>query len=429
MTSIRSRLANAFFFWSLMWSVGVTLAVGLAAQRELDELLDETLQSTAAVLGQALASSASAAATGPAVMPMHGDAQFAWQVVAADGQVLRRSGNAPAVALLRAATAGFSKTGEWRVHGSALPSADGNDGRMLYVAHPIAERREAELEVILSAALAALSIGLLGHLWLRARVRQELLPLEHLSQRLARYDPLDPEQALGSAERAELVPVHTAIDQLGLRLAQRVALERRVAAHAAHALRTPLAGMDAQLAVALRESTPDAQPRLQRVRDASVRLQHVVRSLLDLFRIGAEVRRQPVNVRALLAHLPVPNLEVVVDERVQVEADPDLLAAALLNLLDNAQRHGARRATVSAPAPGRLLLRDDGPGADLHRLTLLRAALATQSYEGQTGLGLMLADLVARAHGGHLALPDTPSGFAAELVLSPNGSAVPTGGV
>lgn len=419
--SIRGRLATALLFWSLMWSVGVTLAVGVSAQHEVDELLDETLQSTAIVLGRALASSTSAVAAGPAVMPTHGDGQFAWQLVAADGQVLRRSDNAPDIALLRAATAGFSQNEDWRIHGSALPSVDGSNGRMLYVAHQLAERREAQLEVIVSAALSALAIGLLGHLWLRARVRQELQPLENLSARLDHYDPLDARQALGAAERAELVPVHHAIDQLGLRLAQRVTQERRVAAHAAHALRTPLAGMDAQLAVALRESTPEAQPRLQRVREASVRLQRVVRSLLDLFRIGGEVSRQRVDVKALLAHLPVPQLEVVVDDRAHVDADPDLLAAALLNLLDNAQRYGARRATLSVPAPGRLLLRDDGPGAAPPRLALLRAALETQSYEGQTGLGLMLADLVARAHGGVLRLPDAPDaggGFSAELVLA-----------
>jgi signal transduction histidine kinase len=421
MTSIRGRLANALLFWSLMWSIGVTLAVGLSAQHEVDELLDETLQSTATVLGPALASSADAAAAGPAVMATHGEAQFAWQLVAGDGRVLRRSENAPGLPLQRVATAGFSQTADWRVHGSAVPGANGASlaqGQMLYVAHELAERHEARLEVIVSAGLAALSIGLLGHLWLRARVRQELLPLEHLSQRLTQYDPLDPAQALGAAERAELVPVHAALRQLGDRLAERVAQERRVAAHAAHALRTPLAGMDAQLAVALRESTAEAQPRLQRVREASVRLQRVVRSLLDLFRLGAELRRQRVNVKALLAHLPVPDLDVVVDEQLHLDADPDLLAAALLNLLDNAQQHGAHRVSVSMPAAGRLLVRDDGPGVPLHRLALLRAALATQNYEGQTGLGLMLADLVARAHGGHLALPDTPSGFAAELVLA-----------
>ena len=420
--SIRGRLANALLFWSLMWSVGVTLAVGLSAQHEVDELLDETLQSTAAVLGQALATSAGAAASAPAVMATHGEARFAWQLVAADGQVLRRSDNAPTLPLQRAATAGFIDTADWRIHGSALPSADGGNGRMLYVAHQIAERHETRLEVVFSAALAALSMGLLGHLWLRARVRQELAPLETLSERLAHVNPLDPAQTLGSAERAELVPVHNAIDQLGLRLAQRVAQERRVAAHAAHALRTPLAGMDAQLAVALRESTPEARPRLQRVREASVRLQRVVRSLLDLFRLGAEVQRRRVDLKALIAHLPVAGLEVVVDEQLHVDADPDLLAAALMNLLDNSQRHGARRATLTVPAPGRLLLRDDGRGAELSRLALLRAALETQNYEGQTGLGLMLADLVARAHGGHVRLPEVVEGgpgFAVELVLSP----------
>jgi signal transduction histidine kinase len=415
--SIRSRLANSLLIWSLLWSLGVAVAVGLASQHEVDELLDETLQSTAAVLGRALAWPDSAG-DAPAVMPVSGEGEFAWQLVGADGAVLRRSANAPLLALQRAPTAGFSNTADWRVHGSA----QGSDGRMLYLAHTVQERHETQIEVILSAVLAALSIGLLGHLWLRARVRQELLPLDRLSERLGRYDPLDPTQALGEAERRELVPVHKAIGQLGHRLAQRVANERMVAAHAAHALRTPLAGMDAQLAVALRESAPEAQPRLQRVRDASVRLQRVVRSLLSLFRIGAEVRRQRVNIKALLAHLPLPDLALVVDEQLHVDADPDLLAAALLNLLDNAQQHGAQRATLTVPAPGHLLLRDDGHGAELPRLTLLRAALATQNYEGQTGLGLMLADLVARAHGGYLKLPDAAdggAGFSAELVLSP----------
>jgi signal transduction histidine kinase len=428
--SIRGRLANALLFWSLMWSIGVTLAVGLSAQHEVDELLDETLQSTVAVLAQALSLTTATAA--PSVMPTQGDAQFAWQLLAGNGDVLRRSDNAPASPLQRVATAGFSQTAEWRVYGSALPSAHGADsaqGQMLYVAHQLAERNEARLEVIVSGALAALSIGLLGHLWLRARVRQELLPLEQLSRRLEHHDPLDPVQALGAAERAELAPMHDAIGQLGRRLAERVAQERRVAAHAAHALRTALAGMDAQLAVALRESTPEAQPRLQRVREASVRLQRVVRSLLDLFRLGGEVQRQRVNVKALLAHLPVPDLDIAVDEQLHVDADPDLLAAALLNLLDNAQRHGAHRVSVGMPAPGRLSVRNDGPGAEPHRLALLRAALATQTYEGQTGLGLMLADLVARAHGGYLALPDTASGFAAELVLTADGAAVPTSGI
>ena len=414
--SIRVRLANALLLWALLWGLGVALAVGYAAHVEVDELLDESLQSTAAMLANALRivypEGGPASATAP--MPSSEDAEFAWQLVAANGAIVQRSANAPESPMRTVATAGLSEVGDWRVFGTAM----GSDGRMLYVAHTVRERGEARAGVAMNAVLAALSIGLLGHWWLRARVRQELRPLERLSVYLQSHDPLDSTQALGAAERAELAPVHAAIDQLGQRLARRVQHERAFSAHAAHALRTPLAGMDAQIAVALRESTPAVQQRLQRVRDASTRLQRVVKSLLDLFRVGGEVHRSAVDLKLLLAHLPVEGLEVTVDAGAPLHADADLLAAALSNLLDNAKRHGARSVLVSQPAPATVRVQDDGPGATPERLATLRDAIRTQDYDGHTGLGLMLADLVARSHGGVLRLPEVAQGFVIELVLA-----------
>ncbi|MES2959698.1 MAG: HAMP domain-containing sensor histidine kinase [Pseudomonadota bacterium] len=415
--SIRTRLANALLLWAVLWGLGVAVAVGFAAQREVDELLDESLQATAALLASAL--TVAYGDTGPrtdaAPLPSGDEGEFAWQLVAAGGAVMQRSANAPAVALHAAATAGFSATSEWRVFGAAM----GHEGRMLYVAHTMGERVESRAEAALSAALAALSIGLLAHWWLRARVRHELRPLERLTDRLVKHDPLGKSQALGAAERAELAPVHAAIDDLGQRLARRVAHERAFSAHAAHALRTPLAGMEAQLAVAMRESTPAVQQRLQRVREASGRLQRVVQALLDLFRVGAEVQRGPVDLKALLAHLPVEGLAVHLQGDAALSADPDLLAAALSNLLDNAKRYGAGRVEVSVPLPGVLRVADDGRGVTPERLRLLRNAIHAQDYDGHTGLGLMLADLIARSHGGSLRLPDTADGFVVELVLGP----------
>jgi len=410
--SIGGRLSTALLWWALVWGVVVSLAVGYAAQHEVDELLDETLQATAMVLARALELSANGSVDS-APLPSSDEGEFAWQLVNGGDKVLRRSANAPPQPLQRVHTAGLSDVSGWRVFGVAT----GAEGRMLYVAHTHAERFEAQAEVVQSAVLAALSIGLLGHAWLRLRVRRELEPLEGLSERLARHDPLAARGGLGPAERAELAPMHRAIDELGDRLARRVAHERAFASHAAHALRTPLAGMEAQLAVAQREVPPAVQPRLQRVRDASGRLQRVVRSLLDLFRVGAEVRRSDVDLKALLAHLPVEGLEVHA-EPATLHADPDLLAAALANLLDNAQRYGAKRVEVTLPSPGTLCLHDDGRGATPERLADLRAALAAQDYEDHTGLGLMLADLVARAHGGSLTLPESVQGFTVELRLA-----------
>lgn len=254
-------------------------------------------------------------------------------------------------------------------------------------------------------------------------MRHDLQPLQDLSQRLAGHDPLRPGASLGVAGYQELQPVHAAIDALAARLVQRMAHERAFTAHAAHALRTPLAGIDAQLAVALREAPPALQPRLQRVRDASNRLQRVVAALLAIFRSGTEVQRQPIDLAALPARLPVSGLALRVLPGVlpgmQLSGDAGLLTAALLNLLDNAARHGARTVTLSAPAPGVLQVHDDGIGVTPERLAALRQALDAQDYEGRMGLGLMLADLVARAHGGALSLPDAGPGFTALLRLRP----------
>jgi signal transduction histidine kinase len=413
--SIRARVANALLLWAVVWGAGVSLAVGYAAQGEVEELLDQSLQATEGVLASALRVAYRDA--GPESMavplPASTEGDFAWQLVSASGAVLQRSANAPAKAFNAVATAGFSSLADWRVFGAAT----GRDGHMLYVAHTLRERVEVQTGVVLSAAFSALSIGLLGHLWLRARVRDELRPLLRLSDKLERHDPLDRAHVLGPAERAELVPVHTAIDQLGQRLARRVAHERAFASHAAHALRTPLAGMEAQLAVALRESTPVVQQRLQQVREASGRLQRVVQALLDLFRVGSDVQRSAIDLKALLAHLPVSGLEVSVQADGGLLADPDLLAAALSNLLDNAKRYGARHVRVSEPAPGTVRVHDDGPGTTPEHLQALREALSTQDYDGHTGLGLMLSDLVARSHGGALSLPAVAQGFAVDLAL------------
>jgi signal transduction histidine kinase len=130
-----------------------------------------------------------------------------------------------------------------------------------------------------------------------------------------------------------------------------------------------------------------------------------------------------VDLSAMLSRLPLEGLAVQVDPAITVDADPDLLAAAVLNLLDNSLRHGAHRAVVSQPQPGTLRLHDDGPGVTAERRAALQAALAGQAYSGNTGLGLMLADLIARSHGGRLTLAPVANGFAVDLTMEPG---VPT---
>jgi signal transduction histidine kinase len=290
---------------------------------------------------------------------------------------------------------------------------------MLFVAQTRTERAEAQFEVALSSVLAALAVGILAYFWLSALLRHEWAPVQRLSDRLAEHEPLAAGATLGAAERAELQTVHRAVDLLGQRLAQRIAHERAFTAHAAHALRTPLAGIDAQLAMSLRESPAELQPRLQRTREAAGRLQRVLVALLTLFRSDGEPMRETIDLPELLRQSPVERLHLELQDTQPLNADPDLLAAVLANLLDNAQRYGASRVIVSTPRPNILRLDDDGPGVAPERRQALNAALDAQAYDGVPGLGLTLADLVARAHGGRLQLPapQRDAGFAVELSL------------
>jgi signal transduction histidine kinase len=115
-----------------------------------------------------------------------------------------------------------------------------------------------------------------------------------------------------------------------------------------------------------------------------------------------------------------------------VKGDPDLLAQAIGNLLDNAIKYSPAGSKVSlglTRLPERMLrleVRDRGPGIPQGE----REVVTRQFYRGSqsdvpgTGLGLSLVLAVAHLHGGRLELSDNDAGLVAALILPlPNGVA------
>lgn len=432
--SLRAELSRSLWLISAAWLLTVLLSVVLVLRHEAEELMDEALRESAELIFGVLAQRASALAEEgqdelqgqvlPA--PPHKE-HLVWQLLDTHtGRLLLRSHSAPPVALLAPARRGLANApGGWRLYALPLP-----DGRAtLLVAQTRAERLESRYGAIAALLAAAFGISAFWALLLSRRLRATLQPLAALGGQIQGYDPMRAETALPPATRAELLPVRSAIHELGERLALRVRHEQAFAAHAAHALRTPLAGMDAQLALAQREVGEGAQPRILRARAAVERLKRVVSSLLLMFRSGLELDLQDLS-RAELAdlalRLPLDQLELKVEglstdavqaagheRRVWVRADPNLLSAALANLLDNSLRHGAHQATLSLEAlngEACICLRDDGPGVSAERRAELQASLERPGDDSAVGLGLRLAHLVAQAHGGHLSLDDPAAG-------------------
>ena len=92
-----------------------------------------------------------------------------------------------------------------------------------------------------------------------------------------------------------------------------------------------------------------------------------------------------------------------------VLADPDRVAQALDNLLDNALRHGGPRVCVEAElcaAGVRVTVRDSGGGAR-----------RTRSRDARHGHGLAIVSRIAGEHGGRFRMLQTAAGFAASLEL------------
>ncbi|MBL8342423.1 MAG: sensor histidine kinase [Rubrivivax sp.] len=435
--SLRRRLSRFVVMLALGWVVAASAVLTLWLRDEVGELLDDGLVATtealvmvpgsAAQLPGATTAGHDAAMNRGTPAPVE-EPPFAWQVLDRQGRLLDRSPNAPPEPMAKVpavVAAGFVEGARgWRVRARPL----GND-RWLLVGQASRERLEASLELAAGTIGAALLVSLAGLGWLRLRLEQETRPLADLAQVLARYDPLRADATLPPPALAELQPVHAAVQELGRRLAQHAAAERDFSAHAAHALRTPLAGLEAQLAVAQREAPAELQPRLARLRSASGRLSHVVGALLALFRSSGKLARAPVDVAALVARVPLEGLAVeVLTPAVCPAADEDLLAAALINLLDNCVRHGAHAVRVQVHDAA-VTLMDDGPGVSAERLAQLRQAMTAEAGEpgepgsvapgdgALAGLGLALADRVARAHGGRLELLEVARGFGVRLWL------------
>ena len=308
-TSIRSRLSAALIGISIAWGAAVSALVWVTVEYEVDELLDSTLHESAEILGGLLTFGGNRLTQGAGIsLPVsaHEEA-LVWQVVNARREVLLRSYQAPDQPLTARLTEGLSTSASrWRVY--AMPLS-GND-QVLLVAQRATDRQEARFEAAAISAGAALLVGLISAAWLRRRVRGELEPISTLSMAVQDFDPLRPGAGLATATRAELVPMHKAIVSLGARVRKQFAIERAFSAQAAHALRTPLAGMVAQLATAQRVAPPEVQIHLSRSREAAERLRRVVSALLTLFRTNQDVRRQTVDLADTVRHLAIDGLTI-----------------------------------------------------------------------------------------------------------------------
>src|SRR6266849_5693528 len=302
---------------------------------------------------------------------------------------------------------------------------------------------EQMMVAMLIAAPLALAVAVGGAIMLS---RRALAPLEAVIRgaRSITASKLSERLAL-PRRRDELHVLIEEFNRLFARLEQGFAALSRYAADASHELRTPLAVVAAELDVSLlRPRTPEeweraAQKSLQEIRQ----LARLVDSLLDLARAEGPLERsvqfdirEPVDqLLARTAEQASANGLILSyaegsDQPIYVDGDPDALAIAIRNLVDNALRYTPRGGRVrvhltSEQSQVRLSVEDSGPGVPSKEREAIFTPLARgaskvidRKPEGY-GLGLAIARRIVERHGGSLSVEDAEGGGAKFLIQVP----------
>ena len=291
------------------------------------------------------------------------------------------------------------------------------------------------LEVLLALAVLALSAVSARITWWF--VGRTLRPVEAIRAQLAEISASDLSRRVpeppGEDEIAQLA--RTANQTLD-RLERAVARQRQFASDASHELRTPIAGLRANLEdAAMHPEDTDLEHTIASALRDTDRLESIVTDLLLLARIGTG---GPAAQEAIdLAELAAAELDrrtsrltvrSALASGVVVRGVRMQLVRLLGNLLDNAERYAGGEVEVRVTAQdgrARLTVTDDGPGippADRERVfeRFTRLDSARSRGTGGTGLGLAIAREIAQAHGGTLRVEDHPGGarFALSLPLA-----------
>jgi signal transduction histidine kinase len=220
------------------------------------------------------------------------------------------------------------------------------------------------------------------------------------------------------------------MNQMLDRLADALGRQQRFVADASHELRSPLTRIRTELEVDLASAHPPEQlcETHRSVLEEVVGLQRLVDDLLQLARADAGVagdRRQPVDLDDLVlreARRVRASGRVALDitgvSAAQVIGDPDRLARAVRNLVDNAERHAAERVALTLTeldGTAVFTVSNDGPAipADQREQIFERFGRLDNARDrgtGGAGLGLAITRDIVERHGGTVAAEPVPTG-------------------
>lgn len=277
----------------------------------------------------------------------------------------------------------------------------------------------------LMATLASMVLALVGAWWLQRHLNQPLQRVVLAAQRLARGQPPEP---LPEDGPTEIATVARSFNHMAHSLAQADQERALMLAGVSHDLRTPLTKLRLGVEIAGPQIEPELATRMVRSMDE---MDAILGQFLHFARMQEAEPPQPAALDDLAQAIAQAQADHGRSVALELGAPPptpvqaQALRRAVDNLVENAWRHGAAPVVLRTGqgADGVWIeVQDHGPGVPTAELERIRQPFArgeaARSGRPGAGLGLAIADRVARAHGGRLELHSAPGqGLRARLVL------------
>jgi signal transduction histidine kinase len=313
------------------------------------------------------------------------------------------------------------------------------NGSRLLVGRDLSERnRFAEVlaGTILGGLALVIIVGLAGGLILARRVLVRLDAMTDTTRTIMAGNLAGRIPVNGSGDEFDRLALST--NQMLERIGELMSELRQVTDDVAHDLKTPLTRLRNRAEEALRSARTDEDYRatLDRIIDESDALIRTFNTMLLIARAESGAAREAMSavnageIVESVAELYEPSAEeaglklfVRVEPGLTVHGNRELIGQALANLADNAIKYGAIEGisggTISLAAEGggdriRFVVADNGPGIPAgNRGRALERFVRLESSRTRpgSGLGLSLANAIARLHGGTLELADNAPGL------------------
>lgn len=426
-TSLRGHLLALLLPIAATAVLGSVLAVYLIALRATSGALDDGLSDAAQIYAEQLRAHPGKTpqelpAAAQRVLLATPEDRIFFSLMDVDGRLLsgtaRLGEDLPWGNLERPAFFDLNHSGYWLRGISIVFDANGQV-RHLVLATTAQKREQLIGEIMLGLVMPQVTLLLVSILLVWAGIRQGLAPLAALQAEIGRRSHRDLRPLDTQTLPEELRPIVAEINELFARLERAIEAQRNFIADAAHQLRTPIAGLLAQLEAGGRQDDPALLLTARR-------LSRLVGQLLALSRAepGIDSGQTDFDLATLIreeanAWLPQAfrrNIEIRFElAAAPLHASPAAWREMLANLIDNAIRHGRAGGQIVVSClteDDTIVLRvdDNGPGIPPPE----RARVFERFYRGSSasgegcGLGLPIVAALARQQGAAIRLDSAP---------------------